>query len=161
MDSKQISKLKEVSDAAKKPIIEHDLKDIIHRKIIVNKVTLEFLKTQKLLSENAKVLQYYYATNAAEKIDIVEQITSLFEEQYSVFDEDRQNEILDLYRKLHEIQKEPEEIKKILKTLASLDEKLKDLGSKIDYLEKSVPDVKEGTQYTIRKKEAEPCRSEY
>jgi flagellar basal body P-ring protein FlgI len=152
MDSKQIANLKNIAEEAKKPVVVHDLQDICKQKVLVNKITAEFLRTQIKLSESSKKLQEYSIQNAKEKLELTNQLITLFEEQCKVFDAFRQEECLELYKQLNELNAPPEEIVKLIGDLSTLDEKLKDLAIRIDYFERGVPAEQAGTQYKLKNK---------
>lgn len=152
MDSKQIANLKNIAEEAKKPVVVHDLQDICKQKVLVNKITAEFLRTQIKLSESSRKLQDYSIQNAGEKLELTNQLITLFEEQCKVFDVFRQEECMKLYKQLNELNTPPEEIIKLISNLDTLDEKLKDLALRIDYFERGVPTEQAGTQYAFRGK---------
>ena len=152
MDSTQIASLASIAEASKKPIIVHDLQAVCKQKILVNKITAEFLRTQIQLSENSKKLQDYSITNAKDKLALTNELIRLFEEQHKEFDECRQDECMEIYRQLNDLNTPNFETKKLIAELEKLDDKLKDLAIRIDYFEKRVPQEQEGTQYTIKKK---------
>ena len=152
MDSKQIANLKNIAEEAKKPVVVHDLQDICKQKVLVNKITAEFLRTQIKLSKSSRKLQDYSIQNAGEKLELTNQLITLFEEQCKVFDAFRQEECMKLYKQLNELYAPPEEIVKLISNLDTLDEKLKDLALRIDYFERGVPTEQTGTQYTFRGK---------
>lgn len=152
MDSKQVANLKNISNDVKKPIIMHDLQDICKQKVLVNKITAEFLTTQIKLSEASKKLQEYSIENAKEKLVITNDLIELFEEQCSIFDEQRQEECIRLYKQLNDLNVCPISIGNLISELDTLDNKLKDLADRIDHFERIIPAEQVGTQYTIKKK---------
>ncbi len=155
MDSKQLSNLKKVSEDAKKPIVIHDLQEICKQKVLVNRITREFLKTQIQSSEQSLQLQKYYIQNTREKLDMVDRLIELYEKQCGIFDTLAQEECLSIYKDLNELNVPPPEIVVLLKTLNVLDDKMKDLSSKIDYFSARIPDEQVGIQYTIKKNVSE------
>ena len=152
MDSTQIANLKNVADNLKKPVVVHDLQAVCKQKILVNKITAEFLRTQIQLSESSKKLQDYSITNAQEKLTLTNELIRLFEEQHKEFSEFRQEECIEIYNQLNSLNTPPVAMTKLLKELGTLDDKLKDLAIRIDYFEQRVPQEQEGTQYTIKPK---------
>ncbi len=165
MDSKQLSGLKAAAEEAKKPVYVHDLQHICKQKVLINKITMEFLKTQIQLSEASTKLQAYSIQNAKDKIVLVDQLITLFEKQCSQFDPFRQDECMEIYNQLNELNVQPDEINKLISTLGTLDDKLKDLATRIDYFESLIPTQQDGTQYALKKKLPEnpqgTCAYEY
>ncbi len=151
MDSKQLANLKQVSEDAKKPIVIHDLQEICKQKVLVNRITREFLKTQVKLSELSLQLQKHSIQNAAEKLKLVDRLIELYEKQCGTFDTITQEECLSIYSDLNDLNAPPPEIVVLLKTLNTLDDKLKDLSDKIEYFSARIPDEQAGVQYTIKK----------
>lgn len=151
MDATQLSKLKEISDQAKKPVVIHDLRDIISKKILINKITVEFLKTQRKFAELSQQLQQYSADDIDQKILIVNRLITLYEEQMKEFTDFRQEECISLYADLNSLQ--DVRIPGLVVELDRLDHKIRDLSVKIDALEQTVPSIKEGIQYELRKKQ--------
>ena len=163
MDSKQIANLKNIAQEAKKPVVVHDLQDICKRKILVNLMTAEFLRTQIELSESSKKLQDYSIQNAKEKLGLTNQLIKLFEEQCKVFDELRQDECLEIYEQLNSLNQLPAEMATLIRRLPELDDKLKKLAELIDHHEGNIPENQLGTQYSIKKKVEldQTCSQEY
>jgi chromosome segregation ATPase len=146
MDSMQIPD-------SKTPMIVHDFRDLISRKIIINRVTLEFLNTQKKLSEKSIELQEYSVANATQKLIIMEQINTLYEQQLNEFDESTQQKCIELYDELNKIHQTPMNIYKLTVELNNLDDKLRELAGRIEYLESTMPQQQAGIQYKVKLKQ--------
>ena len=165
MNSEQLSKLKQISEESKAPIVIHDLQDICKQKIFVNKLTKEFLKIQIQMSEESKKLQDYSIQNAIDKMDIVDTLIELYEKQLVTYDKLRQNESIILYNNLNDMNSLPDKIIKLLSNLEVLDDKLKDLSVKIDQYSSCITNEKLGNQYIIKQKQPDnllnSCAVEY
>ena len=148
MDSKQLASLGDLRRQPAPKVNAHDLSDIIQRKIISNKVSLEFLKTQREFSLASKKMQDYSISNTNEKIPLVEKLINLYEQQLNVFDPFKQEECLELYQQLNDLNVMPPDIIDIAKSLEALDDKMRDLAIKIDQIEATIPATKSGTQYS-------------
>ena len=93
-------------------------------------------------------MQDYSISNTNEKIPLVEKLINLYEQQLNVFDPFKQEECLELYQQLNDLNVMPPDIIDIAKSLEALDDKMRDLAIKIDQIEATIPATKSGTQYS-------------
>jgi len=159
MDGKQIAKLAKVSKTQN--ITLHDLQDIINKKVLVNRITLEFLKAQKEYAEISIKLQNYSLENVSEKIPLVEELIRKYESQYSDYKNETNEECLEIYERLNELNVYPKPIYNLHRKISKLNEEMKNLSSRIQLVESQIPQIAEGTQFVIKtKQELADCKKE-
>lgn len=130
-----------------------DAYELITKKIIINKMSSELLKTQIEFSNASKILQDAAILVATEKIRLVSDLNDIFEKQLGDFDADRQDQCISIYYSLSLLDSPTEDRSKLLNKLATLDNKMRELSSRIDQFESTMPVEQLVTNFKISKKD--------
>lgn len=126
--------------------------ELISRKILINKMTSEQLRKQIEFSAESKKLQDFAIDDNKYKLQLVDDLTKLFEQQLSNFDENRQEECLEIYKQLNENNKPSYEYVEQYKKLMRLERDIKSLAERVDALEKTIPSNVEFEHYAVSAK---------
>lgn len=127
-----------------------DAKDLVSKKILINKMSIDNLKTQIEFAKAAIKLQYLTSEAARKKIPLVEQLNEIFEKQLIEFTEERQLQCNELYEQINAIDQPTEEYLVVLNTLEKKEEEMLNLMPKIQYLESQLPSQQEIDVYKIK-----------
>jgi hypothetical protein len=130
----------------------NDAYEIVSKKILINKMSMELLATQMKFSEISIKMQKHTNNIAGQKIQITNQINILLELQLTNFTDARQSEGLDLYVQLHKLDPITTDHRSWLNAMDALREKMINLSGQIDALERTIPNEKLITQYHITNK---------
>lgn len=130
----------------------HDAKELISRKILINRITSEYLKKQNARAEISIKLQNLDITNNEEKLQLVDELEKLFEQQLREFDAERQMSCMEIYATLNSLQRPSDEYFKLFKKMQKLDSEIGSLAEKIEYLESTIPKEQLVTQYEVKPK---------
>jgi recombinational DNA repair ATPase RecF len=142
-----------------KPMTYNDAYELITRKILINKMSIENLKMQIEFSQCDRKLQELSIDVANKKIELANRLTELFEQQLTEFTADRQDQCIYIYQELNQLDKPSVEYVSLCKKLDSLNEKMKDLCVRIDGLERTIPKEKLLTQFLVKQSTADDCHT--
>lgn len=151
MDAKQVAQA--LKGGGRPSFSVDDAREIMNRKIIIGRMSIEALKLQVDFSNNSKKLQDITTDIANKKIKLIEQQNALFEQQLKGFDDLRQDECMNLYDDINTLDNMPEEAKVVCKTLEETERKMQDLYIRIDALAKIIPERFEVTKFTVKPKQ--------
>jgi paraquat-inducible protein B len=141
-------------------VVIHDLRDIVNRKILVNKMNIEYLNMQDKLCNKIKVLQDYAIDANRDKITHLTEINEKFEGQLRQFDQKTQDEILQMYDRLNKTNIPPKEQIELMRSIDELDHQMRSLAVKIEALERTIPELANGEQYIIKQPAGLGCASD-
>lgn len=127
-----------------------DAYDIMSKKILINKMSLECLKHQVDFSENSIKLQTLSKETALKKIKLIEELTTLFEKQLSNFDELRHKECMLIYDEINDLDSQTDEQKRLVSKLQTHENAIFTLMPKIQHIENTIPNERMLTNYTIK-----------
>lgn len=151
MDAKQVA---QALKGNSRPVFSvDDAHEIMTRKIIIGRMSIEALKLQIEYSKNSKKLQDLTMSVANQKIKLIEKQNALFEEQFKSFDDLRQDECMNLYDDINALDSMPDEARVVCKTLEETEKKMQDLLLRIDALAKLIPERFSVTKYTVKPKQ--------
>lgn len=151
MDAKQVAQA--LKGGSRPAFSVDDAYEIMHRKIIIGRMSIEALKLQVEYSNNSKKLQDITSDIANQKIKLIEQQNALFEQQLKGFDDIRQDECMNLYDDINALDIMPEEARVVCKKLEETEQKMQDLYVRIDALAKMIPERFEVTKFTVKPKQ--------
>lgn len=125
--------------------------DLVSKKILVNKMSIENLKYQIQYFEAFKKAQDISIQEAQNKLKLVNQLNSIFEKQLSDFTTERQDECIVLYKQLYDLDTKPsKELSAASTVLKDIDNKMRIICTKIESLESTIPNEKLFTKFTIK-----------
>lgn len=133
-----------------KPITFSDGYELVSKKILINRLSIENLKYQKAYCELFKKIQNMTWIIADKKILLIEQLSKIFEGQLREFTQERQNECLAVYEQINELDTPSAEFTSTCSQLENLRSKMEDLIAKISYLERTIPNEQIVTNSTLR-----------
>jgi hypothetical protein len=160
MDSKQLATL--AAPRSSKFTIT-DCHDIVNKKIIVNRMSIESLKLQMELSDDSIKLQNMTRDLAMKKLKLVEQLNDVWEKQLGLFDEGRKLECMNITEDINKLDVLPTSITDVINRLENTRDKLTALIMRIMELESMIPEAKNMDQFTLRFKDMKvttPCSNE-
>lgn len=124
--------------------------ELVSKKILINRLSIENLKYQKTYCDLFKKIQHMTWIIADKKILLIEQLSKIFEEQLREFTQERQNECLAVYEQINELDTPSAEFTSTCSQLENLRSKMEDLIAKISYLERTIPNEQIITNSTLR-----------
>jgi hypothetical protein len=127
----------------------HDAKQIISRKILVNKMSIEQLQNNTDLIENTILLHKYGLNIISKKKVLVEKINEIMERQLSEFTAFRQEQCNKLYEEINDLDQHTDELKLIMSNCKKYEELMLNLQHKIQYIEDQIPKSEIITNYKI------------
>ena len=133
-----------------KPMTFSDGYELISKKILINRLSIENLKYQKTYCELFKKIQHMSWLIADKKILLIEQLSSVFEQQLREFTQERQNECLLICTQINELDTPSAEFTSTCNQLENMRSKMEDLIAKISYLERTIPNEQTITNSTLR-----------
>lgn len=137
----------------KKGVKISDAYELISKKILINKLSVENLNTQIKFSHTSAKLQLATVEMARKKLKLVKKLTPILEKQLSEFTEERQIKCVKIYNKINELDTPTDEFKELCNQLRSLEHEMMGLIKKLQYLEAQIPAEKVITNYNIKPKE--------
>lgn len=127
----------------------NDARDIISKKILIGRISIESLKLQKEFAVFSKRLQEISHDIASRKIELATELNNLFEQQLSEFSEERQTQCISITRKINELDICPE-ARNLQMKLNDINEKIIIFCRRIDELESTIPGQKVITNFKIK-----------
>jgi hypothetical protein len=127
-----------------------DCKEIISRKLLINKMSIEVLKHQNEFSDLSISLQEYSKKVANKKIELVKELDRVYESQLSDFTKEGNDLSLELARQINMLDRPTDEYISIIKLLEAKENEMLNLLSKIEYLNKLIPDQKEIEKFVVK-----------
>lgn len=128
---------------------KHNGYDIIQRKILIGKLSIECLKLQEEYSRNIIKIQKQAIETAKKKYLLIEKQNEIFEKQLSEFTESRQQECLDINIEINLLDIHPSEYRELVSRTDDLTAKLAHLTNQIQGLEAQMPEEFMITQYKL------------
>ena len=150
MNAEQLSKLSEFKNAA---ITYTDAYDLITKKILINKLSIENLNNQIEHSMIIKIIQDLIINIAKEKKQLILKLNNLLEMQLKEFTDIVQVECNDIYRYINELDEPTTEYIKYAKQIKEVENKMQELNYKIQAIENTIPQTKLVTNYSIKIKQ--------
>jgi hypothetical protein len=130
-----------------------DAHDIISKKILINRMSITNLETQFKFSQESAKLQVLTMKITEKKLKIIKELNIILENQLNEFDEKRQEDCLQLYKKINTLDTPTPIHINLCKKLNQYEQEMLTLMPKIQYLEQTIPDEKLITNYNIKIKE--------
>jgi hypothetical protein len=152
MDSKQLESLGQYRSAEARKLTFTDAYELMSKKILINRMSIENMKLQIEYGNLSKKLQELNIATCNEKIKLVEQLNGILEQQLNEFTELRQNECLDIYGYINELDSPTTEFIQTCDKLETARAKMEDLMEKIQKIENTIPNEQVITNYTVRDK---------
>jgi len=133
---------------------------LIHRKILINKMSLESLKLQIKFSKSSIKLQNNSIEVATKKLPLVQELINLCENQLSKPSQENLDAIQEVCNAINQLDIYTPEQRKVLTDLKNYENELCNLIEKIKYLENLVPEKEEIDvyTYTVGTKPEEPIK---
>ena len=91
-----------------------DAYDLMSKKIIINKMSIENLNNQISFSESSIQLQTMAISIAKKKVELIERLNEIFEQQLKEFCPVRQQDCQNLYDEINELDEMPAAYNKLL-----------------------------------------------
>ena len=127
-----------------------DAYELITRKILINKMSVENLEHHsEFYKANIKMLVINMKI-AEKKVELINQLNTLLEQQLSEFSAERQKDCMKLYIQINSLDRPTKQYKKINKDLTRHQDKMLELIPKIQYIESTIPAEKNITNYNIK-----------
>jgi valyl-tRNA synthetase len=147
MNAEQLSRLSEFKNSA---ITYTDAYDLISKKILINKLSIENLNNQIEHSIIIKTIQDLIINIATEKKQLIIKLNNLLEMQLKEFTDIVQVECNDIYGYINELDEPTPEYIKYAKQLKELENKMQELNYKIQTIENTIPQTQLVTNYSIK-----------
>ncbi len=128
-----------------------DAYELVSKKILINKLSIENLNNQITYCSLFRKIQDITEDIANKKLQLVEQLNVLFEQQLREFDAGRQDQCLSIYNKINQLDSPNQEFIRTCNLLEELRGKMENTISRIQYLESTIPNEAIVTNYTVRK----------
>lgn len=130
----------------------NDAQDLLKRKLLINTMSIANLKAQIEYSKDSSILQIMTMKTAEKKIELVKKINEIIEQQLKEFTQERQDEFVQLYKKINELDTPTPKFRELLKRLEKNKEEMLTLMPKIQYLEEQMPNEQLITNFHIKMK---------
>lgn len=127
----------------------NDAYELVSKKILVCKMSKMALEKQTEYSSYVIKLHNYTNELVKKKIDLVNKLENIFEQQLTNFTADRQQECMNLYLQINELDQPSNEQSAIISKMTLLDIEMKKLYEQIEQIERTIPLDKMITQYAI------------
>jgi hypothetical protein len=150
MNSTQLSKLAENKN---NKITYTDAYDLISKKILINKLSLENLNNQVESSTTVKKIQDLIINIANEKKELIIKLNNLLEMQLKEFTDEVQIECNDIYGYINELDEPSSDYNRYIKEIQLLENKMTELNYKIQCIENTIPQTQLITNYSIKIKQ--------
>jgi hypothetical protein len=131
----------------------NDAQELLKRKLLINKMSLECLTHQIEFSKQSSILQVLTMQDAMKKHELVSELNPIIEKQLSEFTELRQAECIEIYHQINQIDTPTDRFREIIGKLDKAQESMCDLMNNIRYLELQMPDQQLITNFHITPKE--------
>ncbi len=127
-----------------------DAYDVMSKKILINRMSMECLQHQIAFSENSIKFQKLTKQVAEKKLKLINELNTLFEKQLSTFDELRHKECMLIYDEINELDTPTAEHNKLINELKKHEEAMFSLMPKIQHIESTIPNEQSITNYAIK-----------
>jgi len=127
-----------------------DAYNIINKKILINKMSIDNLNHQINMSDYSIKIQNSIKKVCNKKIELINKLNGLLEKQLSKFSEEVQDECILLYQQINGLDEKNVEYKNALKEYNKYKEMMMHNTRNIEYLEKTIPEEKVVTNYNIK-----------
>ena len=142
-----------MSSNTAKSVSYSDAYELMHRKILINKMSIESLNLQMKYSQTTKQIQDVIMETTKNKISLAEKLNVLFEQQLREFTAERQDECIVIYKDLNDLDANPSpKFMELYEQMQEYENKITDLNIKIEALEKTIPMEKLITQFEVKLK---------
>jgi hypothetical protein len=131
----------------------NDAQELLKRKLLINKMSLECLTHQIEFSKQSSILQVLTMQDATKKHALVIELNVIIEKQLSEFTELRQVACVEIYRQINQIDTPTARFREIIGKLDNAQESMCNLMNNIRYLELQIPDQQLITNFHIIPKE--------
>lgn len=136
----------------------NDAYELISKKILVNRMSVECLKSQIAYSHAVAKLQLLNVKVSRQKLELVEKLNKLLEPQLKEFDDLRQDECMELYHQLNELDQPSDDWKKICDEAEKHQKEMMTLVPRIRSIESTIPPQLMITNFRIKRK-VEPAHN--
>lgn len=150
MNSEELSRL---SDYKNSRLTYTDAYDIITKKILINKLSIENLNKHITYASNIKRVQDILINIAVSKQELIKQLNKALETQLKEFTDVAQDECNYLYGCINELDEPNMEYIRLNKSIKDLENEIRELNNKIQVIENTIPDTKLITNYSIKIKQ--------
>ena len=127
----------------------NDAQDLFKRKIAVNTLALDNLKLNVLFTEKSIAMQTIAQNIAKQKIELVNETLTLFNQQLEEVDQLRNEQIVEIYRELNVLDETTPEYKQLCDEMDDIGARMLKLCEQITEVEKEIPDFQTVTNYKI------------
>ena len=127
----------------------NDAQDLFKRKIAVNTLALENLKLNVLFTEKSIAMQTIAQDIAKQKIELVNETLTLFNQQLAEVDQLRNDQIVEIYKELNVLDETTPEYKQLCAEMDDIGERMLKFCEQITEIEKEIPDFQTVTNYKI------------
>jgi putative ubiquitin-RnfH superfamily antitoxin RatB of RatAB toxin-antitoxin module len=127
----------------------NDAQDLFKRKIAVNTLALDNLKLNVLFTEKSIAMQTIAQDIAKQKIELVNETLTLFNQQLEKVDPLRNEQIVEIYRELNVLDETTPEYKQLCAEMDDIGDRMLKLCEQITEIEKEIPDFQTVTNYKI------------
>jgi hypothetical protein len=149
MDSKQLATLNQQKN---KYITLSDVYNLVKQQILIGKMSIESLKFQAEYCNLVKGIQDYTISITNKKIDLINKLNALREEQLKEFDEIRQEECNLFVQDINDLDEHTMEYYNLCKQIEEKQREQNKLIEKINVLQNSLPDEKILDFYKVKPK---------
>jgi valyl-tRNA synthetase len=133
-----------------------DAYELVSKKILVNKMSVENLKNQIDFSTKFIKFQVENAKIAHAKIKLVKSLNNILENQLREFTPERQEACMDLYNQINAFDLPTTDHCKMLSDCHDCERRMIELQEKIAYIESTMPNEQLVTNYNVNVEQKEP-----
>jgi hypothetical protein len=141
------------NNGSKKPQVRTftDACELVSKKILINRLSMENLRNQITYCSLFKKIQDFTEETASKKLQLIEQLNIIFEQQLREFNADRQEQCLSIYSQINELDTPNQDFIRTCGLLEELRGNMETLITRIQYLESTIPNETIVTNYTLRR----------
>lgn len=139
---------------SKEVIIQQvELNRIIEKKILINRMSLRNLEHQRDYSNAVMAMHQRMKKIAENKIELVKKLNPLYEQQLSNYDPAIEVECHKICAQINMLDISREELNRLTSECEKHSNPMIELGTRIEQLEKTIPDFRKFKKWTIKEKQ--------
>ena len=141
------------TDSTELVIQQLELKRIIEKKILINRMSLRNLEHQRDYS-NAVIMMHQRMKNIADnKIELVKKLNPLYEQQLSNYDPSVEVECHKICAEINMLDISQEELNRLTSECEKHSNPMIELGTRIEHLESTIPDFRKFKKWRNKEKQ--------
>lgn len=129
-----------------------ELKHIIEKKILINRMSLRNLEHQRDYSDAVIAMHQRMKKIANDKIELVKKLNPLYEQQFSNYDSAVEVECHKICAEINMLDISHEELTRLTLACEKHSNPMIELGTRIEQLESTIPDFRRFKKWSIKEK---------